>query len=555
MEEQNLNFDLMGILRRRLPIALAAAGALFMCAILLAGWLPNKYQASSTLLVEPQTVSKKLVAAGVEESDLNKRLHLMTMQILSRARLSKIIDELGLYEEESESMTREEVILAMRNRIRVVPVLPELLEETRSKNAEIIVNTFRIIFEDKDARISAAVANRLANDFIDEHIKERVQVTSASSEFIENELSRLSSQIQEVAEQIAQVKSENPGSLPEDLATNNRVLERLLTDLRAAQRGLDDLRSDEIFFRQQAASSGQMTDQKTGAAESVTPEHRLRQLELSIGTMRSRGYTEKHPDLMMVQMEIAALKERINSKADLEGLEKEEEEPVKSISQLQMEAQANKAAANIEAAQTEIMRLREEIEGVELRLARTPRVAERLEGLQLDYGHLFGNYQKYANKRLEAKVAAQMERSQKGEQFRVLEAAFPAPKPVSPNRFLILFMGAFLGGLVGAGVAFAAELMDSSFHESRPLQENFGIPVLASVPFVMLDGDRRLQRRRRAQMLLGSMVVVALVCMLSLGGYFYNNGLPGFLKSEEEAAMNQKPPSLLYGFLYSGEES
>ena len=64
--------------------------------------LPNEYESSSTILVEPQSVPKELVEAGVPDSDLNPRLHLMTAQILSRARLSRIIDELGLYKEETE---------------------------------------------------------------------------------------------------------------------------------------------------------------------------------------------------------------------------------------------------------------------------------------------------------------------------------------------------------------------------------------------------------------------------------------------------------------------
>ncbi len=55
-------------------------------------------------------------------AELENRLHLMTMQILSRGRLSKIITELDLYPEESKEMTREEVISLMRSDIRVEPV-------------------------------------------------------------------------------------------------------------------------------------------------------------------------------------------------------------------------------------------------------------------------------------------------------------------------------------------------------------------------------------------------------------------------------------------------
>ena len=45
-----------------------------------------------------------LVESGVPQSDLNERLHLMTARILSRPRLSRIIDDLGLYKDEASYM-------------------------------------------------------------------------------------------------------------------------------------------------------------------------------------------------------------------------------------------------------------------------------------------------------------------------------------------------------------------------------------------------------------------------------------------------------------------
>ena len=82
---------------------LAVAGVITLAAYWLAMALPNEYASSSTILVEPQSVAKELVKAGIPESDLNYRLHLMSAQILSRARLSRIIDDLKLYQEESKS--------------------------------------------------------------------------------------------------------------------------------------------------------------------------------------------------------------------------------------------------------------------------------------------------------------------------------------------------------------------------------------------------------------------------------------------------------------------
>ncbi len=547
MEEDNLQIDVEGTLRRRLPVALIAAGSVFLVAILLMGWLPNKYESWSTILVEPQAIHKRLVEAGVEDSDLNARLHLMTMQILSRAKLSKVIDEFGLYESDAHRMTREELILQMRDNIRVEPVLPELMTDQKS-NRDVVINTFRLFFENEDAQASADVANRLANDFIDQHIKDRVSRTTQTLEFINQELSRLELEIAEVTEQIAHVKSENTGSLPEDMITNNHMLERILGDLRDAKRKYDDARSDQQYYEEQKLSN--IWEAKTSQAESVTPEHRLQALQLQLGEYRSRGYTDKHPDIQKALSEIAGLRDRISAQKEADASGESIADEVKSAGQLQIEAAAKKAATEVASAKAEIERLQAETAGIEARIGATPRVKERLEGLEMAYEHLFLNYQDFANKKLDSEVAAQMERSQKGEQFRVLESAFLAPEPSFPNRIVILVLGVLLGGLVGVGLAFMVEVLDTSYHESRPLQDSFGFPVLASVPLVILESDRVTQRRKSAKLISASVAVTLLVCLASVGGYFFNNGLPGFLQGEEEVVIQEPPRSLLYGFLY-----
>jgi uncharacterized protein involved in exopolysaccharide biosynthesis len=116
--------DVVGIFRRKLRLAVAVAGSIFLLSVVVAAVLRDEFTVYTTILVEPQSISKKLVATGSEEQDVIYRLHLMTMQILSRARLSKVIDEFKLYPDESEEKTREEVIDTMRERIQIEPVLP-----------------------------------------------------------------------------------------------------------------------------------------------------------------------------------------------------------------------------------------------------------------------------------------------------------------------------------------------------------------------------------------------------------------------------------------------
>ena len=507
--------DIPVVLRRRLPVAATLAAAVFLASIVLAALLPNRYDAFTTLLVSPQTVSKKLVEPGVEESDLNQRLHLMTMQILSRGRLSRVIDDLHLYPEESKEYTREEVIDLMRDDIRVQPVYPELDGGGR-RNAEQEVNTFRLYYRSHTPASAAAVAQRLANDFIDEHIRERVEISTGTSEFIEAELERLASEIKEVDERIASVKNENTGRLPEDLAANQRLLESAVGDLRFAQRDLSIAESDEAFYRQQAltgASAGARS-----AAQPDTPMERRQRLEIGLGEARAKGYTDKHPDIIAIQHELAQLEETLTA---------EEGEQQSATPEQQLASnEAERARLRAQSARAEMTRLQDQVNDIEDRLARTPKVAEQLGALEREHEHLYASFQEFSNKRLEAGVSANMERRQKGEQFRILEAAFPPPEATSPNRLLIVALGLVLGLLVGAAAAVLLEAADTSLHGTRDLQAAFQIPVLAEIPKVVLTSDRLRMRRRR--LALGALAgAVTLMVLAGAGaGYWIVNGAP-----------------------------
>lgn len=517
--DEGLNLgDLSGAVERRWPVAAAVAGAVFLVSIVIAAVLPDQYETYTTILVEPQTISPELVEAQMQGTDLNQRLHLMSMQILSRPRLSRIIDDLRLYPEESKEMTREEVIELMRSQIRVEPVLPELETVLATQfditRRDVQINTFRLLFRHDDPKLAAAVANRLANDFIEEHIRERVQVSTDTSEFIEAELARLAVQIQDVEARIAQVKAENPGRLPEDLEANQRLYERTIESLRLAQRQASEAESDEAFYRQQATISPEHNTRY----DPTDPGRRVDALQLQLAEFMSRGYTEKHPDVVAIKQQLEEVK-----RIELSDHKTTEEGETIAPSQQSAEAERRRAALRAASARAEMERLQRQADEVQQRLAETPRVAERLTALQRDYEHLFKSFQDYSAKRLEAGVAANAERRQKGEKLRILESAVAPPAPTSPDRLLIVVVGLLLGIVIGGGSGVLLEATDSSFHTARPLQAALRIPVLAQIPAILMESDKLAQRRRRVIAGVATAGIVTVTLLGAAAGYWVVN--------------------------------
>ena len=489
--------------------------------------LPNVYTSYATVLVEPQSVDEDLVRAGVASTDLNERLHLMTAQILSRGRLSGAIDEFGLYEDESEYMLRQEVIDLMRDRIRVEPVIPDLVKAGR-RNADVEINEFKILFDDYDATTARDVAQKLANDFIETHIEERVRVSQKSLDFVDSELERLAERIGNVESAIAQVKNDHPGKRPEDMVTNQRRMERLMTDLAVAQRTFNTAVSDVEFYRSQLRASPTTGDD-------ASPVRRLELLRLQMADFESRNFTDKHPDVVKARREIVALETQIEAL----GVAAEESTGT-SVIQQQLQAEVRRAELRAGAAQAEVERIQAAAIEIERLIVDTPAVAEKIDALTREYDHLRLSYQEFSNKQLEANVQAQLERRQLGEQFRVLESAFIAPEPSAPNRILIIALGAVLGIGLGCGIGVLLESIDSSPHDARSLQVQLQLPVLAAIPEIWLESDRLVQRRQRLRSSLATLAVIAFAGVGGAANYVWVNGLPGFLVGGSAAEQEQQ---------------
>lgn len=526
--EAGVQLDLLGALQRRWEMITVAAGVSVLVAYWIAMALPNYYDSSATIFVEPQAINQKLVESGVASYDIGYRVSLMSAQILSRPRLSRVIDDLELYPDESKTMLREEIIGLMRSRIAVLPVETAIVAGGRD---DPVLNTFLVTFSHKDPQLAAAVAQRVANDFVKEHIEERVGMTRTSLEFIDSELDRLNADYATVQDQVTKVKNANTGSLPDDMGANQRILDRTLGELRQGARSLDIARSNKAFWDTQALSAAAIGDPR----DDTSPVRRLQMLELRLAEYRSRGFTDRHPDVIQLQHEL----DEVSAKTEVLVEESPQQNRTPTIAQQNAEAQRERAALEVEMGVKEVERLRLSADSIEARLAETPKVAEALDQLMSRLSRLKGNVELFSRRQLEAKVQVDVERRQLGEQFNILEAAFPAPTPTSPNRFLIVVMGLLFGVAVGVAGAVVFEATDTSFRDVRGIQDAFSMPVLATIPEILLESDHAAKRRRRAR----NLAAAAGVALFCLGGgavtYVYVNGAPAWLSSLIEG----EPPS------------
>jgi hypothetical protein len=122
---------------------------------------------------------------------------------------------------------------------------------------------------------------------------------------------------------------------------------------------------------------------------------------------------------------------------------------------------------------------------------------QELMVLTRDYESTRRNYDSLLAGQMQAKVAENLEKRQKAEQFKVLDPA-PVPTiPWKPDRYKLLMLGLVAGFGVGCGALVLAEYLDRSFHDIEELKQLTSLPVLATIPLVMTTAEQRQQRFKR----------------------------------------------------------
>ncbi len=435
-------------LRRKLYFVIPLI-AVFLGACLWAAFAPRQYMASTLVLVTPQKVPSELIRSTVT-SGIAERLNSISQEIMSRTRLEAIIDEFKLYQEEARSMQREQIVELMRKNIRVE--LPKRSTETSGY--------FAINYTSKDPRIAAAVANRLSSLFIEENLKQREQQAVGTSEFLASELKATKERLEAQGRELADFKRKHMGQLPEQRDTNIKMLEQLQL---MYQRNEESLRAaqDRQLLIVQPGGEGTADAKARGSYES-----QLDDMNKKLAELQAR-YTERHPDVVALKRKIAEMERR------------------KDVFNINNDPRYRELGMEIQRRQQESERLRAQISQYRARIEGATLREQQMSSLVQEYENTKKLYESLLKKSEEAQQAENLERRQKGEQFRVVDPARVPEKPVQPDIPKTLLIGLFGGLACGLGGIFVREQLDRSFRDPEDVEATLGFRVLANIPRII----------------------------------------------------------------------
>jgi len=447
----------------------------------LAVFLPKKYEAQTLILIEGQRVPTEYVQSLVTEA-IDERINTLSQQILSRTNLEKIINEFGLYQEpEFEDKFMEDKVEFLRESIQV-----EVSTDRTRREA----NAFTINYKGTNPERVMRITNALASYFIDENLRVREAQAIGTSSFLEEELKNMRKRLEEQEQAVERFRTENMGVLPEQLETNLRILDRLQEELTERQESLRDART-----RLTALQNQPVVIDSSANGNDTGPQD-INQLQATLAQLQTR-YTDKHPDIIKLKQQIRHL---------------EENPPKPQIATTSTNPLAMEVRIEIGNLQADIGSIQNQIREYEKRVESTPGREQELLGLQRDYQNLRESYSSLLNRKLEAEIAVNMERKQKGEQFRVIDIARLPKRPVEPDM-LKLFIGTIIAGIgCGCGIIFALEYFNKSFRSVQELQTISSLPTLAMIP--MIETKRHRIFKKLNWICTGFSVIITLVMLI-----------------------------------------
>jgi capsular exopolysaccharide synthesis family protein len=209
---------------------------------------------------------------------------------------------------------------------------------------------------------------------------------------------------------------------------------------------------------------------------------RLRELEKHLNTLQAE-YKETYPDIGQTKQEIAGIKRQLSNKYGDPAAEKDADAAKTYDPYLrELIKQRNELRLEVTSVKERRRRLAEHIREFENRVEQTPSREQELMILIRDYQNMQKNYQALLDKRLNAHVAENLEKRQKGEQFRVLDPANLPTKPAKPDRLIIMLAGLLGGCGLGIGLAIGLEQLNPTFKRRQEVEMLPGIRVLAAIP-------------------------------------------------------------------------
>lgn len=475
---------------------LALAVAWIVC---LLGWLavamiPNTYESKTRIFVKLEDVLAQQV--GIGSGSVKRDIERVRETMTSSVNLEKVIRSTQLGDEITTPRQMENAVAGLTKHIQIKSPKDNLFEISATSGRS-------DLSDGQNAKLAQDIVQKMIDIFREENLAGSRGEMRETLAFLDQQLAARQKDLEAAEQKRLAFEAAHPQliggaqGLAQKLDTTTDAKRNVDADLAAAQSALAAIDGQLAGTPRTLVVAGQ-----GGGARGA-----LAQAEADLTSMKARGLTESHPDVISANKQIALLRKQVASGgADTTGT------PNPAYASL-LSIRADRQAT-IQALLARKAGLQAEVTAIAANRSTEPGVAAEAQRISRDYDVLRQQYDKLLQDREELRLRGQVENERSSVKFEVLDPPSAPRVPSAPNRPLLLLGVLILGVSAGVGVAFAIAQLRSTFATANGLERAMAMPVLGTVSYALTDAARSMESRRNKQFVVAGAALGGLLVIL-----------------------------------------
>jgi len=350
----------------------------------------------------------------------------------------------------------------------------------------------------QNARTAAATVQGLVDLFIEQNLSGDRRETGQSLQFLDEELRRRETQLQEAEQRRVEFEQRFMGLLPgsgsiaQRMAAARAELANIEQQIVAAQGSVNAMRG-------QLNATPQTLPGTDGA---TTASGQLAALEAQLNQQRARGYTDQHPDVVSTRQQIERLRPQAATERRSGGA------GITNPSYISLRAMMAEREAQLAAATARRNQIQSDLAQLGARQSTEPGLATEQSRLTRDYEVLKQQYDQLLANREQVRLRSDVQTRTSPLNVQVVEPPSVPGVPAAPNRPIFLTLILIVGIGAGISAAFVAGQLQTTFPTQNRLAALTGLPVFGTLSEVVTPPER-LRRRQRLLWLGGAGAALA----------------------------------------------
>jgi polysaccharide chain length determinant protein (PEP-CTERM system associated) len=467
--------------------------------------IPDRFEATSRIFVDTQSILKPLMSGLAVQPNVDQQVAMLSRTLISRPNIEKLVRMADLDLKSKSKADQEALIEALMQSVKISSAGRD--------------NLYALSYSDADRDKAKRVIQSMVSIFVESSLGASRKDTDSAKVFLDEQIKTFEGKLEEAETKLKEFRLRNLDLQTGDgkdsatrLSEISQQLERAKLELLEAERSRDAVKKQvEAEKGQTGAGSTTQSLLQESAISIATPEidARIDVQKRSLDTLMQR-YTDQHPDI-------------ISTRRLLKELEEQRKREVAELRKAALAAPATLASTGggnlalqelskvMATTEVQVAALKARVSEYQSRyaLARTsirtsPQIEAEASQLNRDYAIVKKNYEDLVARRQAAVMSGDLDMASGVADFRLIDPPRVAPRPVSPNRLLLLPAALAAAMLAGLFAAFAASQLRPVYHDVQELRAKTGVPLLGVVSMVLGDQEVRQERNGRLQFYAGT---------------------------------------------------